>query len=104
MPDDTLKNLPKFVKINLIQILGFHDCIGGCNGCINFNNGDNKGLELAVDTLTKLYTENHVKKENVSLADFFALAATVAVTEAVRDSNKARDPTRSCTSQSCDGK
>ena len=25
--------------------LAFHDCVGGCNGCININNPDNNGLQ-----------------------------------------------------------
>jgi hypothetical protein len=24
---------------------GFHDCVGGCDGCINLDNDDNAGLE-----------------------------------------------------------
>ena len=27
--------------MHLIHHIGFHDCVGGCNGCINFNNPDN---------------------------------------------------------------
>ncbi len=82
---------------------GFHDCVGGCNGCINFNNPDNNGLKPAVDALTKLYTENGYKDYGVSLADFFALAATVGVSLSVMGSNKFRDPTLACNPKSCDG-
>jgi hypothetical protein len=41
---------------------GFHDCAGGCNGCINFNNPDNAGLLPAVTTLSGLYYQVPILK------------------------------------------
>ena len=32
------------LKIYLSLRLAFHDCVGGCDGCINVNNHDNAGL------------------------------------------------------------
>ena len=65
---------------------GFHDCVGGCNGCINFNNADNAGLQSVVATLTSTYNTN--KYSSIcSLADFFALAATVSISNAVQLAN-----------------
>ena len=52
--------------------LAFHDCVGGCNGCINFNNPDNAGLQPIVTKLTSLYYDNGFNKI-VTLADFYAL-------------------------------
>ena len=87
----------------LLHFLGFHDCVGGCNGCINFNNPDNNGLKPAVDNLTKLYIANGYKNIGVSLADYFAFAATVGVTIGVQGSNRQRNGGVSCTPQSCPG-
>jgi len=72
--------------------LGFHDCVGGCNGCINFNNPDNAGLQPAVDVFTSIYYINGFDKI-VSLADFFALATYVSITNAVQSSNLQRSGT-----------
>jgi Peroxidase len=72
--------------------LSFHDCVGGCNGCINFNNPDNAGLQPAVTSLTSLYYANGYNNI-VSLADFYALAATVSITNAVQESNYQRSGT-----------
>ena len=73
---------------NLVNI-GFHDCVGGCNGCINFNNPDNAGLDLTVAALTNTYNSNGFNAY-CSLADFFAMSAVVAVQNAVGLSNKGR--------------
>ena len=70
-------------------ISGFHDCVGGCNGCINFNNKDNAGLADVVNNLTSAYNSGGFGSI-VSLADFFALAATVSVTTSVSASNVQR--------------
>ena len=72
--------------------LGFHDCVGGCNGCINFNNPDNAGLLPAVTILNTTYYANGFDKI-ISLADFFALAATVSIKSAVQASNLQRSGT-----------
>ena len=88
---------------SLLLIQGFHDCVGGCNGCINFNNPDNKGLEPAVNTLNQIYNSNNFHQFGVSRADFWALAASRALMGAVRESNRDRNGGQSCTTQSCPG-
>ncbi len=35
--------------------LAFHDCIGGCDGCININDKDNAGLGHIVKSLENIY-------------------------------------------------
>lgn len=75
-----------------IIILGFHDCVGCCDGCVNFNNRDNAGLEVAVDGFTSLYYSKGYNSI-VSLADFFALATIVSIRSAVRVSNMERSGT-----------
>ena len=113
MDDPLAENVKNFLTIssqgNLYGckisnlILGFHDCVGGCNGCINFNNPDNNGLQLAVNFLTNLYNANGYKSIGVSLADYFALAATVGVTIGLQVSNALRNGGAPCTPQSCPG-
>jgi len=60
---------PKFVR------LGFHDCVGGCNGCVDMENADNAGLDLPMLALmgTAAFYENQLTR-----ADVWALAAMTA--------------------------
>jgi hypothetical protein len=51
---------------------------------------DNNGLKPIVDALKQVYNDNGYKNYNISLADFFALGATVGVTATVRASNQDR--------------
>ena len=37
--------------------IGFHDCVGGCDGCLNVDNDSNAGLSGIVSTLEDLYTD-----------------------------------------------
>jgi hypothetical protein len=39
---------PKFVR------LGFHDCVGGCDGCVDLGNPDIFGLEEPIDALASV--------------------------------------------------
>jgi hypothetical protein len=71
------------------MLTGFHDCAGGCNGCINTNNPSNAGLLFAVQTLNDAYYQNGYNNI-VSLADFYALATTVSIKAAVQLSNRYR--------------
>lgn len=66
--------------------LGLHDCVGGCDGCLNLANPDNAGLEEIVVNLENLYWNNGYS-EVVGHADFWALAATVAVERGVVNAN-----------------
>jgi hypothetical protein len=62
---------PKFVR------LGFHDCVGGCDGCVDLGNPDNNGLNIPIDALESLVAE--YERDGVTRADIWALAATVGV-------------------------
>merc|ERR1711913_12658 len=53
--------------------LSFHDCVGGCDGCLNVNNHDNAGLADLVASLDTLYLANSYDSL-LSRADFWALA------------------------------
>ncbi|XP_013408457.1 putative ascorbate peroxidase [Lingula anatina] len=58
--------------------LNFHDCVGGCDGCINFANEDNKGLEPIVKVLGDVYDKEGFSAV-MSRADFWALAGIAAL-------------------------
>ncbi|XP_065675034.1 putative ascorbate peroxidase isoform X1 [Hydra vulgaris] len=60
--------------------VAFHDCIGKgkCNGCIDHSLSSNKGLKRVTDRLDALYDVSY--KGKMSRADFYALAAVIALT------------------------
>ena len=62
---------PKMVRF------AFHSCVGpsGCNGCININHPDNKGLENILEDLNELY----IQTSGFSRADFWALSAVTVL-------------------------
>merc|ERR1711874_388850 len=63
--------------------LSFHDCVGGCDGCLNVNNHDNAGLVASLDTL---YLANSYDSL-LSRADFWALAGVYAVDKTIELNN-----------------
>ena len=73
--EGNLKLTPNAVRF------GFHSCFGlGCNGCIDFNNGANAGLQNLYGILNEKYDqlkETGVPKNDkvMSRADFWALAS-----------------------------
>mmetsp|Transcript_19626 Transcript_19626/g.30259 ORF Transcript_19626/g.30259 Transcript_19626/m.30259 type:complete len:826 (-) Transcript_19626:36-2513(-) len=71
---------PKFLR------LAFHDCIGGCDGCVDMTDLDNTGLEIPISVLSTLVSE-WKGKGILSRADIWALAAMVGseVTQAQHD-------------------
>jgi hypothetical protein len=36
---------PKYVR------LGFHDCVGGCDGCVDMSDDNNRGLDIPIREL-----------------------------------------------------
>jgi hypothetical protein len=68
-------------------IVAFHACVGGCNGCLNLNQGDNNGLGDIVAALETLYQNLGLAEQGVSRADFWSLAGTVAVEIGVQLAN-----------------
>lgn len=67
---------PKFVR------LGFHDCVGGCDGCVDMLNPDNAGLEVPITALDSIVDEHENEELGFSRADIWALAALVGADEA----------------------
>lgn len=79
--------------------LSFHDCTGGCDGCINLNNADNNGLSDIISTLETVYSDNSYS-DIISRADLWALAGVVAVEKAVELNNCNQG---FCTASDCTG-
>lgn len=47
---------PQFpTDIRKLLRMAFHDCMGGCDGSLNFNNPDNGGLPGHADTVFRAY-------------------------------------------------
>ncbi len=57
--------------------LTFHDCVSGCNGCVDFVNTDNNGLTQIVDLAARVYQKNsrsvYWGKYTLSRADLYSL-------------------------------
>lgn len=73
---------PEYPLVAGFVRLAFHDCIGdgGCDGCIDIDGSFNTGLIRFINILDGLYSTPYIK--NVSRADFYALAAVVALEKA----------------------
>jgi hypothetical protein len=61
--------------------MGFHDCVGGCDGCIDLADGDNAGLGIPIDAIAPVvskYAHNTLLTEaigaEISRADIWAIA------------------------------
>jgi hypothetical protein len=62
---------PKFVR------LGFHDCVGSCDGCVDMTNPDNIGLEGPIQALEAVVAKHENLSIKFSRADIWALAALI---------------------------
>jgi len=65
--------IPKLIR------LGFHDCVGECDGCVDMGNKFNEGLDIPINALNNIvqkYTADQFT--GFSRADVWALAATTA--------------------------
>jgi Peroxidase len=63
--------------------LSFHDCVGGCDGCVDMSNLDNTGLDIPINTLQPIVTK-YAQGANALLtrADVWALAGLTAAANA----------------------
>jgi hypothetical protein len=57
--------------------MGFHDCTGGCDGCIDLENPDNLGFEEPIKALQPIVEKYANVETGVSRADIWALATFV---------------------------
>ncbi|CAH1786262.1 unnamed protein product [Owenia fusiformis] len=62
--------------------LAFHDCVGGCDGCINLDNPENVGLDEYINMIDEAFI---VYSDIISRADFWALASITANERAAED-------------------
>jgi len=74
--------------------LAFHDCVGGCDGCLNVDNPSNAGLADLVADLDAVYLENGYDTV-LSRADLWALAGIYAVDKGIEFANDA------CSAEEC---
>ena len=58
--------------------LSFHDCVGGCDGCVNIDNDSNNGLADLIAALDDVYTTNELSSI-LSRADHWAIMGIWAV-------------------------
>jgi hypothetical protein len=65
----------KFVR------MGFHDCVGGCDGCIDLLNNDNVGLDIPMNVLQPIVDEHAIN--GVTRADIWALAALLGAEQSL---------------------
>ena len=77
-----------FIAWRLFLRLGFHSCVGGCNGCLNLDDRMNVGLKSGLKTLDMFYVENNLAGMDISRADFWAMAAVLAVEAAYQNAGR----------------
>ena len=70
--EDDPKIGPKFVR------LGFHDCVGFCDGCVDMSFFDNFGLEVPIEALEPITAKYERLDLGFTRADIWALSALVA--------------------------
>ena len=68
-----------------LPISAFHDCNGGCDGCVNLNNPSNAGLAGIIQELDKQYNAGGF---SISKADFWALMGVAAIGAGVDNANE----------------
>jgi len=85
--DNKLRQVVRGTTIATAVRLAFHDCVGGCNGCLNINNEDNAGLPDLVEDLETLYTDNSLDTL-LTRADFWAYAGIYALEKAIEFTNE----------------
>ncbi|CAH1784079.1 unnamed protein product [Owenia fusiformis] len=66
-------------RIGGLVRLAFHDCVGGCDGCVNLANPDNAGLRPYIRDLEVVYANFD---DVISRADFWQLAGLEALDRA----------------------
>jgi Peroxidase len=57
--------------------LSFHDCVGGCDGCVDMSNLDNRGLDTPINVLQPIVTK-YTGNTPLTRADIWVLAGLTA--------------------------
>jgi len=68
----SIVNADKRIGYKFVR-LGFHDCVGGCDGCVDLLNPDNNGLAIPIAELTDIVRKYSIK--GITRADMWVLAA-----------------------------
>ncbi|CAH1792903.1 unnamed protein product, partial [Owenia fusiformis] len=83
---DAVENFGHSMLAPGIVRLIFHDCLGGCDGCIDKSNVGNAGLEQYIAQLEPVYEEIINNMEiPISHADFWTLASIYAIQHCSRE-------------------
>jgi len=96
---DDLNDIVQGPAIGRTVRLAFHDCVGGCDGCINENDPDNAGPMLDQIKILNQRYEDRSYADKLSRADFWQLAAIKAIEVGLANANKATD----CGEEVCQG-
>ena len=64
----------------------FHDCIGGCDGCVDMANPDNAGLDKPINVLQNI--ANNFESRGLTRTDIWVLAALTATETALPTSER----------------
>ena len=67
--------------------LTFHDCVGGCDGCLNVNDQENAGLGDLVASLEAVYQSGGLS-DIISRPDMWALLGIWAVEQTIAKNNE----------------
>jgi Peroxidase len=78
----------------------FNDCIGGCDGCINLSNPDNRMLDVAMDTLAPIVAK--YEPHGLSRPDIWVLASFTGVEMAMPQNEFLPIPFNTIGRQPCD--
>lgn len=91
--DKNISLIPQFVRLT------FHDCIGGCDGCVDMEHEDNAGLDIPIEALVPVCS---LADSGITRADCWALAGLVAA-EVAQDKTYFPFPIEYVGRQVCDG-
>ena len=77
----------KFIRI------GFHDCVGVCDGCIDLSNPDNNGLDIPISALDSIVQKCTIDQNSgLSRADIWELAALTTADMSQSDASRVNFP------------
>jgi hypothetical protein len=83
MTDRLIQSCPTADGIGKTVRMAFHDCVSGCNGCIDMENPDNKGLDfplrISASILGRFSLTKFFNKYYLSRADIYALMGFRAI-------------------------
>lgn len=85
--DNAVKEVIRGDKLPTAVRLAFHDCVGGCDGCLNVNDADNAGFNDLMEALEKVYQAKKLG-DIISRADFWVYGSIYAIEKTVELANE----------------